>query len=49
MFTFLAVTLPIFAAQKVTTYHWKGNQITYVMSTSNDRHHDDFDNKNGKN
>ena len=31
MFTFLAIKLQIFTAQKVIAYHWKGNQLTYVM------------------
>ena len=39
---FLAITSPIFAAQKVITYHWKGNLITNVMSTINYRHYDYF-------
>ena len=47
--TFLSIKSPIFAAQRVITYHWKGNRITYVMSTSNDQNYDDFNNKNAKN
>ena len=47
--TFSSIKSTISAAQKVITYHWKGNRITYVMSTSNHRYYDNFTNKNGKN
>ena len=47
--TFLSIKSPISAAQKVITYQWKGNWITYVMSTSNDQYYHYFNNKNGKN
>ena len=40
-FTFLAIKSLIFVAQKAITYHWKGNRITNVLSTINDRYFDD--------
>ena len=47
--TFLAIKSLIFVAQKVITYHWKGNRITNVLSTINDHYSEDFNIKNGKN
>ena len=43
--TFLSIKSPIFVAQKVMTYHWKGNRLTYVMSTSNDQYYAYFSDK----
>ena len=47
--TFLAIKALIFIAQKVITYHWKGNRITNVLSTINGHLSDDLNVKNGKN
>ena len=47
--TFLAIKALIFIAQKVITYHWKGNRMTNVLSTINDHYSDDLNFKNGKN
>ena len=45
---FLSIKSPISAAQKVITYYWIGNRITYVTSTINVQYYDDIHNKNGK-
>ena len=37
-FTIVAIKSLIFAAQKVITFHWMVNEITYVMSAINHDH-----------
>ena len=46
--TFLSIKSTISATQKVITYHWKGNRITYVMNTNNDQYYAYNNQKNGK-
>ena len=45
---FLSIKSPISAAQKVITYYWIDNRITYLTTTINVQYYDDIHNKNGK-